>query len=76
MPPKKGQTFAKYSEETKKEVVRLRTEENWSLHLEKPKSFGEAQELIAQYIDYYNHERFQKKLGDRSPVEYRETIAA
>ncbi|WP_375295302.1 IS3 family transposase [Paenibacillus sp.] len=25
---------------------------------------------------YYNYERFQKKLGDRSPVEYRETIAA
>ncbi|WP_414694749.1 IS3 family transposase [Paenibacillus sp.] len=25
---------------------------------------------------YYNTERFQKKLGDRSPVEYRETIAA
>lgn len=51
----------------------LKTEK---LHLEKPKSIGEAQELIAQYIDYYNHERFQKKLGDRSPVEYRETIAA
>ncbi|MFF2480435.1 IS3 family transposase [Paenibacillus sp. NPDC058071] len=23
----------------------------------------------------YNHERFQKKLGDRSPVEYRIAIA-
>ncbi|HZG83363.1 MAG TPA: IS3 family transposase, partial [Paenibacillus sp.] len=31
---------------------------------------------IAEYILYYNTERFQKKLGDRSPVEYRETIAA
>ncbi|WP_414694752.1 IS3 family transposase [Paenibacillus sp.] len=31
---------------------------------------------MAEYILYYNTERFQKKLGDRSPVEYRETIAA
>lgn len=27
MPAKKGQTFNRYSEETKKEAVRLRTEE-------------------------------------------------
>ncbi|WP_369009874.1 IS3 family transposase, partial [Brevibacillus halotolerans] len=25
---------------------------------------------------FYNQERFQKKLGDLSPVEYREAIAA
>ncbi|WP_442951723.1 IS3 family transposase, partial [Paenibacillus sp. GYB003] len=25
--------------------------------------------------EFYNHERFQKKLGDRSPVEYRMAIA-
>lgn len=37
MPPKKGQTFAKYSEETKKEAVRLRTEENWSYSMIKEK---------------------------------------
>ncbi|WP_420901840.1 IS3 family transposase, partial [Paenibacillus alvei] len=27
-------------------------------------------------VSFYNHERFQKKLNDRSPVEYRETVAA
>ncbi|WP_442951681.1 IS3 family transposase [Paenibacillus sp. GYB003] len=26
-------------------------------------------------MEFYNHERFQKKLGDRSPVEYRMAIA-
>ncbi|WP_369009877.1 IS3 family transposase, partial [Brevibacillus halotolerans] len=26
--------------------------------------------------NFYNQERFQKKLGDLSPVEYREAIAA
>ncbi len=51
----------------------LKTEK---LHLEKPKTFVEAQVFIADYIEYYNHERFEKKLGDRSPVEYREAIAA
>jgi putative transposase len=35
-----------------------------------------ARKCVAEYIDYYNHERFQKKLGDLSPVEYREAIAA
>ncbi|WP_340673372.1 IS3 family transposase, partial [Brevibacillus agri] len=31
---------------------------------------------IAEYIEFYNTERFQKKLGDLSPVQYRESIAA
>ncbi|WP_409347299.1 IS3 family transposase [Paenibacillus sp. MBLB4367] len=35
-----------------------------------------ARRLIANYIAFYNKERFQKKLSDRSPVEYRKTIAA
>ncbi|WP_353057730.1 IS3 family transposase, partial [Paenibacillus pasadenensis] len=26
--------------------------------------------------EFYNQERFQKKLGDRSPVEYRIAVAA
>ncbi|RNB52036.1 transposase [Brevibacillus agri] len=30
MPPKKGQVFTRYSEDTKKEAVRLRLEEQWS----------------------------------------------
>ncbi|MET3938183.1 transposase-like protein [Paenibacillus sp. PvP094] len=29
MPAKKGQTFNRYSEETKKEAICLRTEEGW-----------------------------------------------
>lgn len=30
MPPKKGQVFTRYSQNTKKEAVRLRLEEQWS----------------------------------------------
>lgn len=51
----------------------LKTEK---LYLEKPNSEADARKMIADYINYYNHERFQKKLGDLSPVEYREAIAA
>lgn len=51
----------------------LKTEK---LHLAKPESAAEAEGLIAEYVSYYNKERFQKKLGDLSPVEYREAIAA
>jgi len=46
------------------------------LYLQKPDSEGSARKLIAEHIEYYNKERFQKKLGDLSPVEYREAIAA
>ncbi|WP_152397090.1 IS3 family transposase [Paenibacillus guangzhouensis] len=46
------------------------------LHLVKPNGASEAERLITEYIAYYNHERFQKKLGDLSPVEYRKAIAA
>ncbi|MEC0206740.1 IS3 family transposase [Paenibacillus lautus] len=31
---------------------------------------------IHEYVLFYNNERFQKKLNDRSPVEFREAIAA
>ncbi|EST53006.1 integrase [Brevibacillus panacihumi W25] len=51
----------------------LKTEK---LYLEKPNSEVAARKMIAEYINYYNHERFQKKLGDLSPIEYREAIAA
>ncbi|MFD1884176.1 IS3 family transposase, partial [Paenibacillus wenxiniae] len=27
-------------------------------------------------LAFYNHDRFQKKLNNRSPVEYRETVVA
>ncbi len=42
----------------------LKTEK---LYLEKPNTEAEAQKMIAEYIDYYNNERFQKKLGDPLP---------
>ncbi|PWV86606.1 transposase InsO family protein [Paenibacillus cellulosilyticus] len=51
----------------------LKTEK---LYLTKPNNASEAERYIKEYIEYYNHERFQKKLGDRSPVEFREAIAA
>ncbi|WP_139331600.1 IS3 family transposase [Paenibacillus macquariensis] len=40
-----------------------------------PDSEESARRLISEHIEYYNNERFQKKLGDRFPVEYREAIA-
>lgn len=51
----------------------LKTEQ---LYLKRPNNEHSARLLIAEYIEFYNHERFQKKLGDRSPVEYRKAIAA
>lgn len=51
----------------------LKTEK---LYLEKPRDIAHARKLIAEYIEFYNTERFQKKLGDLSPVQYRESIAA
>ncbi len=46
------------------------------LYLRKPNDMSTAKRLIADYVTYYNQERFQKKLGDRSPVEYRVAAAA
>ncbi|WP_420831445.1 IS3 family transposase [Paenibacillus sacheonensis] len=31
---------------------------------------------MPEFVTSYNRERFQKKLGDRSPVAFREAIAA
>ena len=36
----------------------------------------ETSALIEEYIRFYNTERFQKRLGQLSPVEYREKLAA
>ena len=33
----------------------------YHIYREKPKTLEEAQSLINEYIDYYNHERFQVK---------------
>jgi putative transposase len=41
-----------------------------------PDTLDELYRALDQYIMFYNHERSQKRLGDRSPVEYRQTIAA
>ncbi|MFD1425721.1 transposase, partial [Kroppenstedtia sanguinis] len=51
----------------------LKTEK---LHLTQPKTFEEAYTAVEEYITFYNKERFQKKLGDLSPVEHREKVAA
>ncbi|MFD1427184.1 IS3 family transposase, partial [Kroppenstedtia sanguinis] len=51
----------------------LKTEK---LHLTQPKTFEEAYQAVEEYITFYNQERFQKKLGDLSPVEHREKVAA
>ena len=36
----------------------------------------ETSALIEEHICFYNTERFQKRLGQLSPVEYREKLAA
>ena len=36
----------------------------------------ETSAQIEEYIRFYNTERFQKRLGQLSPVEYREKLAA
>ena len=36
----------------------------------------ETMALVQEYIQFYNTERFQKRLGQLSPVEYREKLAA
>ncbi|WDH85107.1 IS3 family transposase [Paenibacillus urinalis] len=51
----------------------LKTEKIYLTHLE---SVSDLEQAIQEYVSFYNHERFQKKLNDRSPVEYRETVAA
>jgi putative transposase len=44
--------------------------------LEKPKASEKAYRSVTEYVTFYNEERFQQKLGDRSPVEYRKAVAA
>lgn len=41
-------------------------------------TFSTEEELIMaieQYIHFYNHERFQQKLNNLSPIEYRTNVA-
>ncbi|WP_411830655.1 IS3 family transposase [Paenibacillus lautus] len=41
-----------------------------------PQTFPDVERAIHEYVLFYNNERFQKKLNDRSPVEFREAVAA
>lgn len=51
----------------------LKTEK---LYLDKPNNLEQARSQITEYISFYNKERFQNKLGDLSPIEFREKVAA
>lgn len=51
----------------------LKTE---AFYTKKLYSSAEARILLEQQIAYYNTERFQKRLGQLSPIEYREKLAA
>nr|WP_260504049.1 IS3 family transposase [Paenibacillus illinoisensis] len=37
---------------------------------------AEAEQQVSEYILFYNQNRFQKKIKDRSPGEYRETAVS
>jgi len=52
------------------------TPENRNISRKKHYSAVEAQRLLEQYRAYYDNKRFQKKLGQLSPVECREKLAA
>lgn len=51
----------------------LKTEK---VYLVRPKTMEEAYVAIQDYIHFYNQDRFQSKLNDLSPIEYREKAAA
>lgn len=51
----------------------LKTEK---IYLSNPRTGTELYQAVEEYIFFYNHNRFQKKFNDRSPVEYRETAVA
>ncbi|MEE4571151.1 IS3 family transposase, partial [Paenibacillus polymyxa] len=51
----------------------LKTEK---IYLTKPGTLAEVEQHVREYISFYNENRFQKKLNNRSPIEYRETVAA
>jgi len=51
----------------------LKTEK---LYLKKCKSGAEIRQAVEEYIYYYNYQRFQSKLKQRAPIEYRCALAA
>ena len=40
-------------------------------YLKKYEKLEELEEAISSYVKFYNEERLQKNLGERSPQEYR-----
>lgn len=46
------------------------------LYLSKCKTEDELLQAIDQYMYFYNHQRFQKRLNQCSPVEFRKTLVA
>lgn len=51
----------------------LKTEK---LYLHQCKSEAEIHQAIEEYIYFYNYQRFQAKLKQRAPIEYRHALAA
>ncbi|WP_082864809.1 IS3 family transposase [Priestia filamentosa] len=49
----------------------LKTENNYFSLCETERKLSQA---IQDYIWFYNHERFQKKLNQYTPIEYRNTL--
>jgi len=46
------------------------------IYLTNPQTTEELEQVVSDYVAFYNNERFQKKLNARSPVEYRQAVAA
>lgn len=51
----------------------LKTEK---MYLVRPKTAEQAYQAIEEYVQFYNHDRFQEKFNGLSPIEYREKAAA
>ncbi|WP_083964348.1 IS3 family transposase [Shimazuella kribbensis] len=51
----------------------LKTE---TLYFSQCKTEQELLQAVQDYIGFYNHERFQKRLNQCSPVEYQRTLVA
>jgi len=51
----------------------LKTEK---LYLLRPKTVEQAYQAILEYVQFYNHNRFQEKFNGLSPIEYREKAVA
>lgn len=46
------------------------------LYINKYMTLEELYQAIGDYIEFYNHERFQKRLNYFSPIQYKEAMAA